>query len=221
MKKLFVFRREIPILIFVLSPLIYVLYAWSILPERIPIHWNLENKIDGWGGKGALLLMPGFSLLFYFLMLFFPRLDPKRKNYERFGKAYYTIRLALHAFFAGATMMIVLAAQGVEVNAARVLMAGVALLFLVLGNVMGTVKPNYFVGFRTAWTLNDEEVWTKTHRFAARVWFIGSLVAGAMIFLPLLWAAVGFFTTILVMVIVPGVYSYRLYKNKRMQEPVK
>ncbi|HTN01944.1 MAG TPA: DUF1648 domain-containing protein, partial [Planctomycetaceae bacterium] len=37
-------------------------YSW--LPERIPIHWNLEGRVDGYGDRvWAVWLTPGIALL--------------------------------------------------------------------------------------------------------------------------------------------------------------
>jgi len=49
------------------------------------------------------------------------------------------------------------------------LMAGVSLLIAGIGNLMYSIKPNYFVGIRTPWTLNSEFVWRKTHQHACAI----------------------------------------------------
>jgi uncharacterized membrane protein len=87
-------------------------------------------------------------------------------------------------------------------------------LFLILGNSFGKIRPNYFVGLRTPWTLNNEEVWMRSHRFTGRLWVIAGL---AMI--PCVFLLKGetffyvFLPAIAVMVIVPIVYSWMIHKQ--------
>ncbi|TND10445.1 MAG: putative integral membrane protein [Bacteroidetes bacterium] len=210
------FKKEILVWLALLAPFVLIAIRWNDFPERIPTHWNIHNEVDDWSDKiPSLLVFPGINLLLYALMLVLPKFDPKRMNYERFAKAYFSIRLALHYFFAGVVIVMLMAALGYEINMGRIVVTGCCLLFLVLGNVMGTVKHNYFVGIRTPWTLNDEDIWNRTHRLAARVWVICSLllILPALL-LPLPWMAGVFFAGILVMVLVPVIYSYRLFKKK-------
>jgi uncharacterized membrane protein len=53
-----------------------------------------------------------------------------------------------------------------------------------IGNVLGKLRSNFFVGIRTPWTLSSEHVWDQTHRWAGRL-FVGAaavlaVLAGAM-----------------------------------------
>ena len=40
----------------------------------------------------------------------------------------------------------------------------IGILFFVMGAIMPRLKPNWFMGIRTPWTLSNETVWIKTHR---------------------------------------------------------
>jgi uncharacterized membrane protein len=48
------------------------------------------------------------------------------------------------------------------------------LFFMVIGNFLGKVRRNFYIGVRTPWTLVDERVWYATHRFTAKLWTAGS-----------------------------------------------
>lgn len=52
----------------------------------------------------------------------------------------------------------------------------IGLLFVFLGNVMYSLKPNYFAGIRVPWTLDSDDNWKATHRVAGIVWFAGGLL---------------------------------------------
>lgn len=78
---------------------------------------------------------------------------------------------------------------------------------------MGQFRHNYFVGIKTPWTLNNDAVWQQTHRLGARVWVAGSLICLALAPVQAAWSAWLYFGTIMVMVIVPTVYSYLIYRR--------
>ena len=92
-----------------------------------------------------------------------------------------------------------------------VYVGGVCLLIALLGNVMGKVRRNFFVGIRTPWTIANEQVWNATHRFAAKTFFAGGLLGLiAVVFRAPFWLPV---TAIMVAAVVPVIYSLMLYKR--------
>ena len=46
-----------------LGTIVYILILWHKLPEQIPTHYNFAGEIDGYGGRGSLLLMPVIALV--------------------------------------------------------------------------------------------------------------------------------------------------------------
>ena len=46
-----------------LGTVVYILIRWPHLPEQIPLHYNIAGEIDGYGGRGMLLLMPVIGLV--------------------------------------------------------------------------------------------------------------------------------------------------------------
>jgi uncharacterized membrane protein len=82
-----------------------------------------------------------------------------------------------------------------------------------LGNYFQTVRPNYFIGIRTPWTLENEQLWKKTHRMGGKLWVAGGvLIAVISIFINNNTAlAITFGAILSIMVIVPVVYSYIEY----------
>ena len=46
-----------------LGTVVYILIRWPHLPEQIPLHYNIAGEIDGYGGRGMLLLMPVLGLV--------------------------------------------------------------------------------------------------------------------------------------------------------------
>jgi uncharacterized membrane protein len=172
-------RAELIQLALIAAMFVVAAVAWANVPDRIPVHWNLQGQVDGYGGRFiGLLLLPLVTLGLYGLLLFLPRLDPGYANYRAFAGAYNLIRISLVVFMAALYGVTVLAALGQPVDVGTLVTLGVGGLLVVLGNVMGKIRPNWFVGVRTPWTLSSKLSWNKTHRLAGWVLIaLGPLVA--------------------------------------------
>ncbi len=144
--------------------------AWSTAPARIPMHWNFAGQVDRYGGRfEGLLAVPLLALAIYLLMIFLPRIDPGRANYDAFAGPYATLRLLILAVMAVIYGLVYLAMRGVPVRIEVWVPLVVGAMFVVMGNLLGKVRPNWFVGIRTPWTLSSKRAWTRTHRAGA--WF--------------------------------------------------
>jgi uncharacterized membrane protein len=162
----------------VLAPFLALLTLWKDLPDRVPVHWNLHGQIDGWSSKPSLFVMPLFSLGIIALLHFLPRIDPKLRRGGEQGRMQHALailRLALAAFFAVIFFMVCTASLGHPVPASRIMPASVLLLLAVFGNYLSNLRPNYFAGIRTPWTLESPATWRATHRLGGRLLFFGSV----------------------------------------------
>ncbi|MCV6631065.1 MAG: SdpI family protein, partial [Flavobacteriaceae bacterium] len=118
-------------------------------------------------------------------------------------------------------MLIVYTIQQETTFRSNWLVAGVGLLFLVLGNFFKTIQPNYFVGIRTPWTLEHPTVWKKTHILGGKLWFVGGLVLVVLAFvLSRKIAFMGLTSITIVLVMVPVVYSYMVFQKIRKQKKI-
>ena len=164
------------------------LYFYPSLPDTVPIHWGFDGQPDGWGGKSSILFTA--SLPFAMLLLFavLPRMDPKGKNFQRFQPVYRIFLILFTVFMCGVswlselTVYNVLPSGGSLVN--TLVMGGLGLVFLVLGNYMPRIKQNYTFGCRTPWALNDEHNWNRTQRMGGIVF----VVMGAVLLLVSVFA---------------------------------
>ena len=84
------------------------------------------------------------------------------------------------------------------------------LLFTVIGNYLPKCKQNYTIGIKIPWTLDSEENWNKTHRFAGIFWVVGGL---ATLVLGLFGGAWAYIPIMLAMGIAPIVYSFLLFRK--------
>lgn len=79
-KSIFAYLVEVLTLVGLLSHALVILGSWNLLPESIPVHFNLAGKADAWGGKYDLLLLFGLSLLTYISLTWLARY-PHKFNY--------------------------------------------------------------------------------------------------------------------------------------------
>jgi uncharacterized membrane protein len=185
------------------------------LPARIPQHWNAAGQIDAWATKSLLsvFLFPLIVLGLVGLAWLLPRIDPLKASYKRFAGSYYLVMDVIVGFMAFIYAVMLYAAFNPAVQTSVLIPAAVGLLLAVLGNQLGKVKRNFFVGIRTPWTLASERVWTETHRIGGRV-FVGCGIALALsAFLPTPYNAIGFIVAVLVAVAGTVGLSYMIYKR--------
>jgi uncharacterized membrane protein len=185
---------------------------YDVLPQSIATHWDARGVPNGfmpkvWGAFVTPLIGVGVLLLFSVI----PRLGPKGYGVERFRRVFDIIQASTMAFLLFVQALILLVAIGVAVPMTRVVVAAVGLLFMVLGNFMGKLTRNFFVGIRTPWTLVNDEVWLRTHRLGGKVFAI----AGAVLVISGIagWGVVPVVVVVVVAPAVPIVYSYVLYRR--------
>jgi uncharacterized membrane protein len=158
-------RTELALLALIALMFAAALIVWPTAPSEIPVHWNASGEVDRFGGKiEGLLLLPLMALGIYLLMRYLPNIDPGRVNYARFGGAYTAIRAGVLLLMAGIYGMVIAWVLKAPVDVSRAVPVAVGALFVLFGSVLGQVKPNWFVGIRTPWTLSSTESWARTHR---------------------------------------------------------
>lgn len=201
-----------------LLPFVLVAIAWPYLPERIPGHWGLNGQIDRYDAPATLWLMCAIGPLLSLGFQFLPRLDPKRENYEKF-QPYYD-------FFGPLVPLLLLLCIAVtlseslwpgQINVARAIGLMVGVLFLIIGNIMGKVKTNWFMGFRTPWALSDPDVWNKTQRLGGWTFFLSGLSALVLSLLaPEEIFFVVFFAILIVGLVLTYVMSWKWFREKNV-----
>ena len=190
----------------------YVGWMYAALPEPMPTHWNAAGQADDYMPKlqGAIVLaaVPAFIFVIFKLI---PVVSPRGFRTESFTGVLNILMTASVVFGSVIGIVAIQAALGAEFNISTVVMVAVGLLLMVLGNFMGKVRKNFFIGIRTPWTLASDEVWAKTHRLGG--WCL--VIAGAaMALLAVLAPTVEWIIYIVVaMALIPVVYSYVAYRR--------
>lgn len=195
------------------------LVAYPYLPEQVPIHWNIRGEVDGYGDKSwSAFLTPAIMLGLLALFRLLPWLSPKSFTLDTFRGTYeflVALAMGLMAYIHG---LLLWAAYSGPIDIGRALIGGMCLFFMLLGNVLGKVRRNFFVGVRTPWTLASERVWIDTHRLAARL-FVAAGLIGLILCLtvggPVAFVAT--FILIMVAAFAPVIYSLVHYKKLERQ----
>lgn len=202
----------------------FSLWSYSRLPARVATHWGLGGRVDGWSSKEFLVFFfPAFAVGLGLLLILLPRIDPRQREVSHNAPTYWTVSGAALVFLAGVQVMLVGYNLGWPIPIPTLVPIGVGLLFIVIGNLMPRMRPNWFMGIRTPWTLSNEVVWRKTHRVGGYC-FVGAgllLIASAFAAAPATFkwtmvAAIG-------LALLPVVYSYFVWRHERegvTQSPV-
>jgi len=169
-------KREGLNLVLVALPFIYLASIYGGLPGEVPLHWNLSGEIDRMGSKSELWLIP-FVLptLTYIILLAVPIIDPKKKI-EKMGGKFQSLKTMVVLFLSALAVYIIHTSAHPETMSLSIVVIFLGLMFMGLGNFFKTIQPNYFLGVRTPWTLESEEVWKSTHQLAGILWLLGGLV---------------------------------------------
>lgn len=193
------------------------LWFWNDVPDPMPVHWNERGEPDGFGSRTFGLLMgPVLTVLMPLFILGITRLDPRKEHVERSSGALETIAIAMGVFFTVihcVTLQAVLSDDQMLDGSIIIMMVGG--LFVVLGNVMPKIKSNHLAGIRTPWTLDNEKVWAKTHRFGGWIFVIAGV---GMMALGLLVPAEESFVVMMGLIfgaaLAPMIYSWAIHREE-------
>ena len=197
-----------------LLPMLVGLILWNRLPERMATHWGINGQVDGYGSLPFVVFgLPLIMLAGHWVCILATTLDPKNKGRNQKPLTMVLWIIPIVSNLCGAVQYSL--ALGTDFSPSTLLIAGVGLLFLVIGNYLPKCRQNNTVGIRVSWTLSSEENWNATHRFSGPVWVIGGVVMMFAAFLPEGVAIAVMFLTMLVLVIAPIAYSYRYYRTQK------
>ncbi|MDC1068991.1 SdpI family protein [Candidatus Kapabacteria bacterium] len=211
-------KKELPLILIVLLPFIYLGYIWGQLPDKIPLHWDLNGEIDRYGDKMELILIPILlPLLIYIIFLMIPKVDPKNKL-NQMGNKLQSIKILVTTIMSILALFIINSSKNQSLANPNYIVLIIGILYLVLGNYFKTIRANYFIGIRTPWTLENETVWKKTHSLGGKLCFTGGLIV--VITSLILENQTNFIVFMIITAIIsitPIIYSYLIFKKQNQQ----
>jgi uncharacterized membrane protein len=193
----------------------------DLLEKEVPTHWGIDNQPDAWTPRDKmlpqLLILPGAMAVLTALTLVLPWLSPKPFGVEEFRGTFNYLMMIVVGLMAYLDAVIVTSAVHADLvrngtlDVPRLLAAGIFPFFALMGNQLGKVRRNFWMGIRTPWTLASETVWTQTHRLAAWIFVAVGIIGfvAAVANAPLVLC----FALLMVGALAPAVYSLVLYKR--------
>ena len=210
-------RKWYPAVLIVVT-FVGAILVYPRLPDRVPIHWDIHDRVNGYGPRWmATFLMPVMLLALWGLMRFLPRIDPRRANYAKMQGVYDLVVNVTLTLIAVLHFVVLGAASGVPISIARVVPAIVGVALIVIGRLLPLAQPNWWFGIRTPWTLSNDRVWARTHRVGGYVIMtIGVLaIVASMLGMTIASAAVGIVAGALGLWLIA--YSYFAWKQETSQ----
>lgn len=213
----FSFRTEWFSWLMLLAVIAIAIYAYPLLPDKVPSHWNLAGQIDGWASRnGHVFGITGLIIGMYLLFILLPQFEPRKEHFVRSLGFYQMIRNVMMAFLAtlfGITTYI--GVTGVMLHIDKIIPVIMGVLFIFIGNYLPQIKSNFFMGIRTPWALDSEENWRKTHHLGAYTFVLGGLL---FIISPFIPTPFNFYLPvigILVAALLPMLMSFVWFKQEK------
>lgn len=207
-------KRDWKVVIIIVLSFVLGVYCYNLLPNKIPINWNAKGETPGYSNKFyAAFSFPLLSLGLFLLFSIYYYMEDNRKNCENSKLTYQYLKYLLIMFLFAIEIINLLTAKGIIVNRPIFIKIMKSLLFILIGNVMGRFKNNYFMAIKTHWTLTNKQVWKKTHRMAGSLWVIAGVLNMLTIFININVNIMISKIISVVIAIIPIIYSYIVYKK--------
>ena len=207
--------------IITLLPILVGLLLWDSLPEVITTHFGINGEPDGFSGKGfAVFFIPLFMLAMHWFCLGITAvIDGKEaKQSDKIYGLMFFICPTLSLVTSGWLYAIAL---GFEFNIGVLLSIILGAMFVLIGNYMPKAKRNRTFGVKIKWTLENDENWAATHRFAGRIWFFGGFVLILTALIPAKLHFFVFLPLMLLLALAPMGYSYVYYRGQLASGEIK
>ena len=195
--------------VILLLPILAGLILWNQLPEQMPTHWNAAGDVDGWSGKAfAVFGLPLIMVAAQWLCMLGTAADPKKNNHSE--KVLHLVLWIIPVLSVVLHAVTYATALGHAVPMEVVMPILIGLIFTIIGNYMPKCKQNYTIGIKIPWTLDNEENWNRTHRFAGWLWTFCGIAIMCTGFFGGFWV---FLPVTLLMVLAPIIFSYVLHRK--------
>jgi uncharacterized membrane protein len=198
--------------VLVLAAIAYAASVYSSVPDPVPSHWDASGRVNDtmpkpWG----VVLIPALMLVIWAVFAVLPAISPRGFAMDSFARAWGMLTVVTLGFMLFMEVLTLSAARTGAPLSSKTVFVGVGLLIAFIGNLLGKVTRNFFLGIRTPWTLANEDVWNRTHRLGGKLLVAAGLVVvvAALLGLPA-WTMIA---AIFAGALIPVIYSYVAYRR--------
>lgn len=189
---------------------------YGVLPETVPTHWDIHGNVDSYGSKWELLLLgPCLGLGLALFLGLMPLLGPLRRNVESFRTVYGRLCVLVVAMILAIHVIALLKGSGHSMPIGRAMAIILGIMIAVMGNWLGKLRRNFWIGIRTPWTLLSDVVWERTHRLGGRLFVVAGLLSAlAGLLLPgwlCFWVMIGSICAASLITTIYSIICYRRY----------
>lgn len=220
-KPAFQFSIDLLIWAIIAIQIIVGIFGFIVLPDTVPIHWGINGQVNGYGPKWVnTFLFPMISIGIYVLIRVLlaagPRLGGRQATAANLQIAKVIIA-GIILFMLVIQLATIAQSLGASFDMTTVIMLAVSVLFIFIGNYLGKVRRNFWIGIRTPWTLTNSVVWERTHRLGGWLFVAVGLIGIVCSFIPSLrlW---GIIIPILAVCVFLYIYSYVIYRQETKGE---
>jgi uncharacterized membrane protein len=160
-------------------------YFYNDLPRQVASHWNINGEADGYTDKPAgVFFIPVLSAILLGFLYIVPKLDPKYKNIQKFENYFDGFIIVMMTFMAYLFGMFLAWNLDYKFNFSSTIIPGFAALIFYIGLMFSKTDQNWSIGIRTPWTLANKEVWAKTHKLAAKLFYSAAIISLVGVLFP-------------------------------------
>jgi uncharacterized membrane protein len=192
----------------------YVAWLYPDLPDPMPTHWNAAGQVDDYTAKAiGAPLIAAIPIISFIIFKLIPVISPRGFRTESFRDTLNILMTATVVFGCVIGVGVMRAAQDASVDISSFVFVAVGLLLMVMGNFLGKVRKNFFLGIRTPWTLASDEVWAKTHRLGGWCFVVAGIFMAIMGVIAPPSGMPWVIGIIVAIALIPVVYSYIAYRR--------
>lgn len=194
---------------YILSSILTLLPIFYIIP--VSNHNDVIVKSFGW----SFVLVPVITCIINITLFIVEAIQYKKQEQSIKIKNLTIWTVPFISIYVSS--MIFALASGLEISVPVLVAPLLGVMFIVMGNYMPKARQNRTFGIKIKWTLENEENWNATHRFAGKLWVVLGVLMLLTVFLPEIAFIISFVVIITVSVVAATLYSY-LYHKKQLKE---
>lgn len=197
----------------ILFPIFVGLLLWNKMPDILTTHWGVDGQPDGWSTRPfAVFFPPILMLILQWVCIWFTSKDPGNQGRNKKISSLVLWIIPVISNIVSFTMYAL--ALGTEFSPISPMIVMMGILFAVIGNYMPKTRMNGTIGIKVYWTYTSQENWSATHRFGGKVWMVGGICLILAALLPEKLGVAAMLISILVLCILPMVYSWQYYRKQ-------